>query len=196
MVGRSTVRGLVGAGLVLVTMVAGATASASPLDLPDDGTGKRWHALTDTAGLSPADVAQVCPRDGQMPCAGSVGGRDLTGWVWATADQVVAFMGLYDQAILTAQPPSVGGPEHLMNAIGLVGAMGETFMVDGYGFHHCSAAAGPHRPTRPASRSPVGRATAGTRSTARSSSGLSPTRPVRGTGSGCGGRPLTTSPRP
>jgi hypothetical protein len=136
MVGRSTVRGLVGAGLVLVMMVAAATTNASPLDLPDDGTGKRWHALTDTAGLSPADVAQVCPRDGQTPCAGSVGGRDLTGWVWATADQVVAFMGLYDPAILTAQPPSVGGPEHLMTAIGLAGTMGETFMVDGYGFHH------------------------------------------------------------
>jgi hypothetical protein len=136
MSGRSTARALLGAGVFLITMVAATSTSASPLDLPDDGTGKRWHALTDTAGLGPADVAQVCPQDGQTRCAGSVGGRDLTGWVWATADQVVAFMGRYDPAILTAQPPSIGGAEHLFTAIGLAGDMGETFMVDGYNFHH------------------------------------------------------------
>jgi hypothetical protein len=30
---------------------------------------------------------------------GSLGTKDLTGWVWATADQVVALMGNYAPAI-------------------------------------------------------------------------------------------------
>ena len=53
----------------------------------------------------------MCPRDGVSRCSGSIGGRNLTGWVWATDAQVVELMGHYVPAILTADPPSVSGPE-------------------------------------------------------------------------------------
>ena len=105
-------------------------------NLSDDGNGKRWRQLTQTTGLTPDQVAQVCPRDGETRCAGSVGSRDLTGWVWATGAQVQALMGLYEPAIVTADPPVVGGPEYLGSAMGLLEDMAPTLSVTGYNFHH------------------------------------------------------------
>jgi hypothetical protein len=67
-------------------------ASASgPTDV-SDGHGKAWRQLIVTTGRSWTQVAQVCPRDGATPCNGAAGGRDLTGWVWATAEQVRALL--------------------------------------------------------------------------------------------------------
>jgi hypothetical protein len=43
----------------------------------------------------------------------------LTGWVWATAAQVVALMGEYEPAVLTANPPSVSGPQYFLSAGGV-----------------------------------------------------------------------------
>ena len=51
----------------------------------DDGQGKEWRQLTETVGLSWTQIAQTCPQDGASPCSGLTGGRDLTGWTWATA---------------------------------------------------------------------------------------------------------------
>jgi hypothetical protein len=101
-----------------VTVVVSALAWAAPAmaAFPDDG--KRWRQLTQTTGMTWSQVAAVCPRDGVSRCSGSIGSRDLTGWVWATDAQVVALMGHYVPAILTADPPSVSGPEYLIQAIG------------------------------------------------------------------------------
>ena len=121
--------------VVLVMLAAAAPASAAPPDLTDDGNGKRWRQLTETVGMTPAQVAAFCPRDGETRCSGSVGTRDLTGWIWATADQVKALMGLYEPAILTADPPSVGGPEYLFSASEFIADMRTTFTVTGYNFH-------------------------------------------------------------
>ena len=74
----------------------------------------------------------LCPRDGESRCAGVACNGDLTGWIWATGAQVIALMGHYDPAILTADPPAVGGPEHLMQAISFVEAIGPTFFFSGY----------------------------------------------------------------
>jgi hypothetical protein len=61
--------------------------------------------------MTPDSVAAMCPRDGETRCTGA-----LSGWIWATADQVEDLMGLYAPAILAADPPSVGGPEYLLPA--------------------------------------------------------------------------------
>ncbi len=63
-----------------------------------DGHGTAWRQLTETVGLSPAQVALSCPRDGMTPCAGNV---TLAGWVWATDVQVVELLSRYEPAILT-----------------------------------------------------------------------------------------------
>jgi hypothetical protein len=124
-------KGRIGVIAVLATLAAAGPASAAPpADLNDDGTGKRWRQLTETVGMTVDQVAAVCPRDGVTPCSGA-----LSGWIWATADQVKEVMGLYAPAILTAEPPSVGGPEYFMLAAEFITDMRATFSVSGYGFH-------------------------------------------------------------
>jgi Ca2+-binding RTX toxin-like protein len=112
------------AALVLVLMFA-APASAA---FPDDG--KRWRQVTETAGMTWSQVAAVCPRDGESRCSGSVGSRSLTGWIWATGEQVRALMAHYDPGMLEAT--SVSGPEHLVQAITFLGDMRPTFFFSGY----------------------------------------------------------------
>lgn len=73
---------------------SGATANV------DDGQGKDWRQLTETTGLSWNQVAAVCPQDGATPCSGAVGARDLTGWVWASAPQVIQLFALYEPSVL------------------------------------------------------------------------------------------------
>ena len=133
MVRRGVVGAMVGVGLVVA--LAGAVVATPPDDLSDDGSGKRWRPVTETVGLTWDAITEICPQDGQSPCSGTIGSRDLTGWVWATGAQVRELFGLYDPAILTAEPPTVGGAEHFGLAIGFLAAMRPTFSVEGYGFH-------------------------------------------------------------
>ncbi len=141
MVGRRARRLLlISAGLVLAMTVVVPAGAQPPTDLTDDGQGHRWRQLTDTVGLSWESVAQVCPQDGVSRCSGSVGGKDLTGWIWATPDQVEGVLGLYEPAILTADPPSVSGPDQFGTANGFLTAMRPTFSVTGYNFHTSWAA--------------------------------------------------------
>ena len=57
--------------VVLVMLAAAGPASAAPpADLNDDGNGKRWRQLTETVGMTPDQVAAVCPRDGETRCSG------------------------------------------------------------------------------------------------------------------------------
>jgi Ca2+-binding RTX toxin-like protein len=93
----------------------------------DDGTGKEWRQLYETTALTWNQVAEVCPRDGVTPCTGVVGGRDLTNWIWATDAQVVALMGLYEPAILTASPPVLSGDAYFFTANGFLADMRYTF---------------------------------------------------------------------
>src|SRR5688500_18199937 len=88
--------------------------SAASLAGVSDGHGKTWRQLTETTGLSWTQVAGVCPRDGVSPCNGVVAGRDLNGWVWATAKQVRTLLALYEDDILTS--PSVSGPQYYFTA--------------------------------------------------------------------------------
>jgi hypothetical protein len=122
--------------LAIAALAGGAPAAAAPPEnLSDDGTGKRWRQLTQTTGLTPAEIEQVCPRDGATRCSGAVGGRDLTGWIWATGEQVHALLAMYDTALLAEGTRAVGGPEHFGTAIGFLEDMSPTHSVTGYGFH-------------------------------------------------------------
>ena len=141
MVGRRARRVLLlSAGLVLALTVVAPALAQSPTDLTDDGQGHRWRQLSDTVNLSWDSVAQVCPQDGVSRCSGTVGGKDLTGWIWATPEQVVAVLGLYEPAILTADPPSVSGPDQFGSANDFLTDMRPTFSVTGYNFHTSWAA--------------------------------------------------------
>ncbi len=127
MVHRRAVRASLCASVLVSALVWAAPAAAA---FPEDG--KRWKQLTTTTGMTWNQVAAVCPRDGVSRCAGSIGTRDLTGWVWATDAQVIALMGHYAPAIVTADPPSVSGPEYLLTAMGFLEDMRPTFFFSGY----------------------------------------------------------------
>ena len=97
---------------------------------PQDG--KRWRQVQDTTGVTAAQVAAVCPADGASRCSGVAGGRDLTGWIWATDAQVIALMGHYEPSILTADPPSVSGVPVMFSAMNFITDMRATFSFSGY----------------------------------------------------------------
>jgi hypothetical protein len=115
---------------VVVAVLAVAGPAGAGLD---DGHGKEWRQLDETKGLTWSQVAQLCPRDGATPCAGSIGPRSLDGWTWATDAQVVALLGQYEPAILTATPPSVSGGAYFGSAIGFLGVMRNTGFISLYG---------------------------------------------------------------
>lgn len=98
---------------LLTVMTAAAWSLAAPQAADrahafDDGAGKEWRQLYETTSLSWDAVATVCPQDGATPCAGAVGGRDLTGWVWATEFQVRELMAPYAPWLLTGEPEGFG----------------------------------------------------------------------------------------
>jgi hypothetical protein len=94
-----------------------------PPDPVGDGAGKEFRQLYETTGLSWNQVARICPRDGVTPCSGSIGAINVTGWVWATGDQVIRLLGNYAPAILTANPASVSGGEYYFLGAGFLGQM-------------------------------------------------------------------------
>jgi hypothetical protein len=67
----------------------------------DDKHGREWRQLIETTSFSAAQVASICPRDGITTCAGTIAGRDMTGWVWATQSQVTLLLSYYTPDILT-----------------------------------------------------------------------------------------------
>src|SRR5262245_54246494 len=91
----------------------------------NDGHGKEWRQLTETTGLSWDQVAQVCPRDGATPGVGIVGGRDLTGWVWATESQVIDLFSYFEDDILTNS--SLAGMQYFFTASTFLQALRPTF---------------------------------------------------------------------
>jgi len=108
---------LVVMALVALTLgvVTAPTSTAAPVR-----DGKEWNELFSTTGFTWAQVATVCPTDGATPCQGTVGGKDLSGWVWATSDQVLELMETYAPGIATANPPSFSGPEAFGYGVGFL----------------------------------------------------------------------------
>jgi len=93
----------------------------------DDAHGKDWRQLTETVGISWNDVAQICPRDGASPCAGSVGGVDLTDWVWATDEQVIDLFSYFEPDILTSS--SLSGQKYFFTATNFLNSFRPTFSM-------------------------------------------------------------------
>jgi hypothetical protein len=70
--------------------------------------------LPSTAGLSWNTTAQACPQDGVTACTGTIAGRNVNDWVWATDAQVLQLFGYFDPDVLTNR--SVEGMAHFGTA--------------------------------------------------------------------------------
>ena len=101
----------------LVSVAAPTTTAAPTVD------GREWRELYETTGLSWSQVASVCPTDGATPCAGTVGGRNLTGWTWATSGQVRDLLDDHAPGLTTADPPVVSGIDGFWGGISFLGVM-------------------------------------------------------------------------
>ena len=84
--------------------------------------GREWRELFETTGLSWSQVASVCPTDGATACSGTVGGRNLTGWTWATAGQVRDLLDDHAPGLATAEPPVVSGIDGFWGGISFLGS--------------------------------------------------------------------------
>src|SRR6266850_699129 len=113
---------------MLVYVILFMAISAVPREVSagvNDNHGKEWRQLTETVGLSWNQVAQVCPRDSVSACTGVVGGRDLTGWVWATDSQVITLFSYFEPDILTN--PSISGQQYFFTATPFLNFLRPTF---------------------------------------------------------------------
>lgn len=111
--------------LALVAVLTGALVSVATPTTTAAPTvdGREWRELYETTGLSWSQVASVCPTDGATPCAGTVGGRNLTGWTWATAGQVRDLLDDHAPGLTTAEPPVVSGIDGFWGGISFLGVM-------------------------------------------------------------------------
>src|SRR5262249_58333382 len=66
-----------------------------------------------------------CPQDGASACFGSVGGIDLTDWVWASDSQTIELFSYFEPDILTS--PVVSGQKYFFTANAFLSAFQPTF---------------------------------------------------------------------
>lgn len=80
----------------------------------NDGHGKVWRQVTDTQNMSWNDFASVCATDGATACNGAIKGVNMTGWVFATVDQVgqlFSYFGDFPGGINAVHVGSISGAD-------------------------------------------------------------------------------------
>ncbi len=110
--------------LVLTLFAAPIISQAQPATV-NDGHGKEWRQLPQTAGLSWNQVAQVCPQDGVTRCSGSVSYANFNEWTWATDTQVLQLMSYYEPDMATNR--SVSGMQYFFTGQTFLSAFQPTF---------------------------------------------------------------------
>ena len=81
---------LSGTALILVIGGVAQPAGAQVNAAYTDAVGNRWANVYAIDRLSWNEIAAVCPRDGYTACTGVLDGSDVSGWIWATQEQVRA----------------------------------------------------------------------------------------------------------
>jgi len=90
-----------------------------------DAQGRSWRQVTETIGASWQAIAQRCPVDGSTPCAGTLGNQDLTGWVWATNEQVAELFEEFMPGIAAAG--SLSGGNCVLPGLGFLSTFNPTY---------------------------------------------------------------------
>lgn len=71
---------------LVAALFAASSAQASYIDA---SVGLQWRQLTETNGLTWNELASVCAAQTGV-CQGSVRGVDLSGWTWASSEEITA----------------------------------------------------------------------------------------------------------
>lgn len=80
-----------------------------------DSQGRQWRQVNLTLARTWFQVAAVCPTDGVTPCTGSLGSVNVTGWVWATRQDVIELLAEWVPAI---QPSGeAGGAQYTLQGL-------------------------------------------------------------------------------
>lgn len=90
-----------------------------------DAQGRSWRQVTETIGQSWEAVAERCPVDGVTPCSGTLGSQDLTGWVWATDQQVAELFEEFMPGIAAAG--SLSGNACVLPGLSFLGTFTPTY---------------------------------------------------------------------
>jgi hypothetical protein len=80
----------------------------------DDGNGKEWLQINRFLNTSWNQIAAKCPTNG-TPCTGTIAGVDVTGWTWASQDDVRTLFSYSVPEILNT--PTLSGPEYMAVAL-------------------------------------------------------------------------------
>jgi hypothetical protein len=114
----SYARSLAAFGLTLC-VACGASAGYT------DGQGREWLQVKSFTGKTWNQIDALCPNDGVTPCVGTLSGVDITGYVWATQDQVLSLFA--ESLPEIAESGFVGGPEYVLAGLGFFGLFQPTF---------------------------------------------------------------------
>lgn len=106
-----------------VALLASTIASAQIAYV--DTQGREWRQVDGLVNVTWLQVEAICPTDGITPCAGSLAGIDLSGWVWANTDQVTELFAEFVPQIVGQ--PSLGGPSLVLPALFFFGSFAPTF---------------------------------------------------------------------
>jgi hypothetical protein len=109
------------AAAVALTLAVGGGASAGYID----GQGREWLQVKSFTGKTWQQIDAICPNDGFTPCVGTLSGVNITGFVWATQEQVLSLFAESVPNIVEAG--FVGGPGYVVAGLEFFGPFQPTF---------------------------------------------------------------------
>jgi hypothetical protein len=90
-----------------------------------DTQGREWLQVSAFKNKTWMQVQPLCPLDGVTPCSGILSGVDITGYVWATKEQVQELFAEFAPEMSDVE--TVGGPAYVLSALGFFGSFQPTW---------------------------------------------------------------------
>lgn len=90
-------------------------SSASAQIAYTDSQGRKWRQANTPVARTWTQVAAVCPTDGVTPCDGSLGGQNLSGFVWASREDVIELFSEWVPVI--AKTGNAGGEQFTLQGL-------------------------------------------------------------------------------
>lgn len=108
----------------LASLVVGVSGASAQIPYVD-AQGRSWRQMPGTTNRTWDQFAVACPTDGITPCSGIVGGLDVSGYVWATQNQVLELFSEFLPEI--ADELALGGAAYTLPGLGFFGSFKPTY---------------------------------------------------------------------